>query len=99
MTKINKRAKDVRTVQCLIADDLPLSEAELSFVEAHMSDIVAEILRIVDIFRCKVVDVGFEHYTVEVTGDEGKLGADEKADSRQYAGLVVDRTECFGKVF
>jgi acetolactate synthase I/III small subunit len=35
----------------------------------------AEILRIVDIFRCKVVDVGLEHYTVEVTGDEGKLAA------------------------
>ncbi len=35
----------------------------------------AEILRIVDIFRCKVVDVGLEHYTIEVTGDEGKLKA------------------------
>ena len=35
----------------------------------------AEILRIVDIFRCKVVDVGLEHYTIEVTGDEGKLTA------------------------
>ncbi|OQY58964.1 MAG: acetolactate synthase small subunit [Desulfobacteraceae bacterium 4572_88] len=35
----------------------------------------AEILRIVDIFRCKVVDVGKEHYTVEVTGDDGKLAA------------------------
>ena len=35
----------------------------------------AEILRIVDIFRCKVVDVGAEHYTIEVTGDEGKLAA------------------------
>jgi len=35
----------------------------------------AEILRIVDIFRCKVVDVGLEHYTIEVTGDEGKLSA------------------------
>ena len=35
----------------------------------------AEILRIVDIFRCKVVDVGLEHYTIEVTGDEGKLRA------------------------
>ncbi len=35
----------------------------------------AEILRIVDIFRCKVVDVGLEHYTLEVTGDEGKLSA------------------------
>lgn len=35
----------------------------------------AEILRIVDIFRGKVVDVGLEHYTIEVTGDEGKLSA------------------------
>jgi len=35
----------------------------------------AEILRIVDIFRCKVVDVGREHYTLEVTGDEGKIKA------------------------
>lgn len=35
----------------------------------------AEILRIVDIFRCKVVDVGLEHYIIEVTGDEGKLTA------------------------
>ena len=35
----------------------------------------AEILRIVDIFRCKVIDVGQEHYIVEVTGDEGKLTA------------------------
>ncbi|MGB5615213.1 MAG: acetolactate synthase small subunit [Desulfobacterales bacterium] len=35
----------------------------------------AEILRIVDIFRCKVVDVGLEHYIIEVTGDAGKIGA------------------------
>jgi len=39
--------------------------------EAHR----AEILRIVDIFRCKVVDVGIEHYIIEVTGDAGKLAA------------------------
>jgi acetolactate synthase-1/3 small subunit len=35
----------------------------------------AEILRIVDIFRCKVVDVGQEHYIIEVTGDDGKMSA------------------------
>ena len=35
----------------------------------------AEILRIVDIFRCKVVDVGLERYTIEVTGSKGKLDA------------------------
>ena len=33
----------------------------------------AEILRIVDIFRCKVIDVGLEHYIIEVTGEAEKL--------------------------
>ncbi|MDD2388391.1 MAG: acetolactate synthase small subunit [Desulfobacterales bacterium] len=35
----------------------------------------AEILRIVDIFRCRVVDVGTDHYTLEITGDQSKLSA------------------------
>jgi acetolactate synthase-1/3 small subunit len=35
----------------------------------------AEILRMVDIFRSRVVDVSSEHYIVEMTGDEGKLTA------------------------
>ncbi len=35
----------------------------------------AEILRIADIFRAKIVDVSTEHYTIEVTGNEEKLKA------------------------
>jgi len=35
----------------------------------------AEILRMVDIFRSRIVDVSSDYYIVEVTGDEGKLGA------------------------
>jgi len=35
----------------------------------------AEILRIVDIFRCKVVDVSPDELTVEITGDQGKIKA------------------------
>jgi len=35
----------------------------------------AEILRISDIFRCKVVDVSCDELTVECTGDRGKLKA------------------------
>jgi acetolactate synthase-1/3 small subunit len=35
----------------------------------------AEILRMADIFRSRVVDVGSEFYTVEITGDEGKINA------------------------
>jgi acetolactate synthase I/III small subunit len=32
-----------------------------------------EILRIVDLFRAKVVDVSTNNYTIEITGDEGKI--------------------------
>ena len=32
-----------------------------------------EILRIVDLFRAKVVDVSTNNYTIEITGDEGKV--------------------------
>jgi acetolactate synthase-1/3 small subunit len=35
----------------------------------------AEILRLVDIFRCKVVDVSLTHYIIEVTGTQEKLVA------------------------
>ncbi len=32
-----------------------------------------EILRIVEIFRAKIVDVSSSTYTIEITGDQGKL--------------------------
>jgi acetolactate synthase I/III small subunit len=35
----------------------------------------AEILRIVDTFRAKIVDVSSHFYTLEVTGNEGKISA------------------------
>ncbi|PIP40877.1 MAG: acetolactate synthase small subunit [Desulfobacterales bacterium CG23_combo_of_CG06-09_8_20_14_all_51_8] len=35
----------------------------------------AEILRIIDIFRGQVVDVGLEHYTLSITGDAEKITA------------------------
>ena len=35
----------------------------------------AEILRMVDIFRSRIVDVTANYYIVEVTGDEGKINA------------------------
>ena len=49
-------------------------EMALICVQAK-SELRAEILRIVDIFRCKVIDVGTEHYIIEVTGDVAKLAA------------------------
>ena len=39
------------------------------------SDMRAEILRIADIFRAKIVDVTPRTYVLEITGDEGKIRA------------------------
>ncbi len=49
-------------------------EMALIKVKADLSS-RAEILRIVDIFRAKVVDVSTYDYTIEVTGDEEKVWA------------------------
>jgi acetolactate synthase-1/3 small subunit len=57
--------------------------AETEFVDREMALIKvradqptrAEVLRIVDIFRAKVVDVSPNFYTLEVTGNEGKISA------------------------
>ncbi|MCP4117458.1 MAG: acetolactate synthase small subunit [Desulfobacteraceae bacterium] len=49
---------------------------ELALIKVHAKpEHRAEILRIVDIFRCRVVDVGHEHYTIEMSGDEEKFDA------------------------
>jgi acetolactate synthase-1/3 small subunit len=54
----------------------PYVERELVLIKVKAKpESRAEILRIVDIFRGKVVDVGQGHYTIEVTGDEGKVAA------------------------
>jgi acetolactate synthase-1/3 small subunit len=59
--------------------DLSIEEAvkrEMALIRVKASaQTRAEVLRIVDIFRCKVVDVGGEQYTLEVTGDQGKIDA------------------------
>lgn len=49
---------------------------ELALIKVYTKpDTRAEILRTADVFRAKVVDVGNEHYTVEVTGSEDKIAA------------------------
>jgi len=51
-------------------------EREMALIKVSAkADFRAEILRIVDIFRCKVVDVSPAHYTIEVTGIAEKLAA------------------------
>ncbi|ACN15196.1 IlvH [Desulforapulum autotrophicum HRM2] len=49
---------------------------ELALIKVHAkSEHRAEILRIVDIFRCRVVDVAQDYYTIEISGNEEKLMA------------------------
>ncbi|WP_320008719.1 acetolactate synthase small subunit [Maridesulfovibrio sp.] len=51
-------------------------EREMVLIKVNAEDAKrAEILRIVDIFRCKVVDVSVDELSIEVTGDHEKIEA------------------------
>jgi len=55
---------------------IPFVQRELALIKIRARpEYRAEILRMVDIFRSRIVDVGSEYYIVEVTGDEGKIAA------------------------
>ena len=77
MEQINKQLnKLINVIKVHELTGTEYVEREMMLIKVKAKpDSRAEILRIVDIFRSKVVDVGREHYTIEVTGDEGKLGA------------------------
>jgi acetolactate synthase-1/3 small subunit len=71
--QLNKLINVIK-VQDLTGTEYVEREMALIKVQAK-ADYRAEILRVVDIFRCKVVDVSPDHYTIEVTGTEDKLAA------------------------
>ena len=51
-------------------------EREMMVIKVHAEDSKrGEVLRIADIFRCKVVDVSLTALTLEATGDHSKLQA------------------------
>jgi len=56
--------------------DAAIVEREMMFLKVRAEDAKrGEILRIVEIFRCKVVDVSSTTLTLEATGDREKLDA------------------------
>ncbi len=59
--------------------DLPSNnsvERELVLIKVTVGvDTRSEIMQITDTFRAKIVDVGKDTLTIEVTGDEGKINA------------------------
>ena len=74
ITKQLNKLIPVITVNLLA--DAPIVEREMMFLKVRAEDAErGEILRIADIFRCKVVDVSTTELTLEATGDKEKLDA------------------------
>ncbi len=68
--------KLISTIKVVDFTDEEFVERELALVKVTAeSDSRAEVLRIVDIFRAKVVDVTPKSYTVEITGAPAKIDA------------------------
>jgi acetolactate synthase-1/3 small subunit len=73
---VKQLRKLVPTIKVKDLTELKSVEREMVLLKVNAEDSKrAEILRIVDIFRCKVVDVSVDELTIEVTGDQGKIGA------------------------
>ena len=74
---VKQLRKLIDTLKVKDITDVPHVERELLLVKVHTPTARArdEVLRIVEIFRGKIVDVSPETYTVEVTGDEEKIDA------------------------
>ena len=75
--QINKQLnKLINVVKVVDFTGTEFVEREMALIKVKAEpDFRAEILRIVDIFRCKVVDVSPRHYSIEVTGSQEKLAA------------------------
>jgi len=71
--QLNKLIDVIKVIQF---GDEPFVEREMALIKMHTDmNTRAEVLRIVDIFRGKVVDVSHDSYTIEVTGDSNKIDA------------------------
>jgi len=71
--QLNKLINVIKVVDFI---DTAFVQREMALIKVRAKpENRAEILRMVDIFRSRVVDVGTECYTVEVTGDEDKITA------------------------
>ncbi len=66
----------IDVIKVVDLNEEPHVDRELVLVKVTAEgEMRAEVLRIADIFRAKVVDVTPRTYVLEVTGDEGKIAA------------------------
>ena len=68
--------KIVSVIKVMDYAGIPAVEREMMFVKVQAEGAMrGEILRTVEIFRCKVIDVSATEMTIEATGDHDKLEA------------------------
>lgn len=68
--------KLINVVKVMDFTDTAFVQREMALIKIRAKpEHRAEILRMVDIFRARVVDVSSDYYIVEMTGDEGKVKA------------------------
>jgi acetolactate synthase-1/3 small subunit len=73
---VKQLRKIVTVIRVVDLTEMQAVEREMVLLKVSAEDAKrAEILRIVDIFRCKVVDVSVDEMTIEITGDRGKIAA------------------------
>lgn len=73
---IKQLRKLITVIKVVDLTHLQSVEREIVLMKLNADDTKrAEILRVVDIFRCKVVDVSADEMTLEVTGDQSKIKA------------------------
>ena len=73
LKQLNKLVSVIKVVDLTGIDTV---DRELVLVKVNAeSETKAEVLRLVDIFRAKIVDVATRCYTIEMTGDEEKVNA------------------------
>lgn len=73
---IKQLRKLVTVIKVVDFDGVSAMEREMVFMKVQAEDSRrAEILRIAEIFRCKVIDVGVAELTLEASGDHGKIQA------------------------
>ena len=68
--------KLINVIKVIDFTDTEFVQREMALIKVRAKpEYRAEILRMVDIFRSRIVDVSSNYYIIEVTGDEGKLMA------------------------
>ncbi len=73
---IKQLRKVISVIKVIDFKDFKSVEREMMLVKVNAEESKrSEILRIVDIFRCKVIDVSLNEFTIEATGTYDKLDA------------------------